>query len=263
VQLYRGLAKRLEGKYSVFGVYSGRELVNLETSEPFTITELAGDYVQVIRQQQPKGPYRLVGMSFGGIAAFEVAQQLRAAGEEVSFLGMIDATLPESGMRYRLSRIVRGFSLPPRTLLRIAADRLRMRFPKLFRSQPKSDYIRYATQDRVSGIEQHRLSIYRDASFDYAPHVQPYPGKIEIVAAGRRLARDPLLSPELGWRGCVGSLRLQVLDGDHFDLIEEPLVANVADIFLQALAPANNENAFAGAEIDPQDSELSDGILTS
>jgi amino acid adenylation domain-containing protein len=263
VQLYRGLAKRLEGHYSVFGVYSGRELVNLETSEPFTITELAGDYIQVIRQHQPKGPYRLVGMSFGGIAAFEVAQQLRAAGEEVAFIGMIDATLPESGIRYRLSRIARAFSLSPRTLLRIGTDRLRMRFPRLFQSQPKSDYIRYAMQDRVSGIEQHRLSIYRDASFDYAPHVQHYPGKIELIAAGRRLARDPLLSPELGWRRHVASRRLQVLDGDHFDLIEEPLVATVAEIFLQALAPANNQDAFDRAEDAAQDLELSEeGLLT-
>ena len=39
---------------------------------------------------QPQGPYRLVGYSFGGIVAFEVAQQITAQGDRVSLLGFFD-----------------------------------------------------------------------------------------------------------------------------------------------------------------------------
>ncbi len=81
-----------------------------------SVPELASDYVEIIRQHQPTGPYRIGGISFGGIVAYEVAQQLRASGAEVVFVGMIDAVLPESGMRYRIGQIARLFSLPFRDI---------------------------------------------------------------------------------------------------------------------------------------------------
>jgi acyl carrier protein len=82
VHLYRELARRLQHRYSVYGVYAGRELVVFEkTGQAVPVAELAREYIEIIRRQQPTGPYRLVGMSMGGIVAYEVAQQLRAAGE--------------------------------------------------------------------------------------------------------------------------------------------------------------------------------------
>ena len=50
VHLYRPFAKRLEGQYSVYGVYAGRELVMLESQDKsITVPDLASDYVQIIR----------------------------------------------------------------------------------------------------------------------------------------------------------------------------------------------------------------------
>ena len=54
------------------------------------VEDIAAYYVQAIRIQQPDGPYRVVGHSFGGIVAFEVAQQLVASGGQVSFVGLLD-----------------------------------------------------------------------------------------------------------------------------------------------------------------------------
>jgi thioesterase domain-containing protein len=39
---------------------------------------------------QPEGPYNLLGWSFGGRVAYEIAQQLQASGESVSLLGILD-----------------------------------------------------------------------------------------------------------------------------------------------------------------------------
>src|SRR5205814_7779484 len=140
VQLYRSFAKRLEGQYSVFGVYAGRELVMLENLDQApTVPELASDYVAIIRQHQPHGPYRIAGMSFGGIVAYEVAQQLRAGGEEVVFIGLIDAILPESGVRFRMTQIARLFALPFRDIVRVASQRVQGRVAALFGSGPKSE----------------------------------------------------------------------------------------------------------------------------
>ena len=59
-----------------------------------TIPEAASDYIAEMRQVQPHGPYMVGGFSGGGITAYEIAQQLKAAGEEVSQIIMLDTPLP-------------------------------------------------------------------------------------------------------------------------------------------------------------------------
>jgi thioesterase domain-containing protein len=59
-----------------------------------SLREMAADYVAQIRTVQPAGPYRLLGWSFGGVLAHEVAVQLQAAGEEVPVLIILDTYPP-------------------------------------------------------------------------------------------------------------------------------------------------------------------------
>ncbi|KAL1301853.1 hypothetical protein AAFC00_006038 [Neodothiora populina] len=47
-------------------------------------------YEQAIRDIQPKGPYILLGLCFGGITAFELAKRFEAAGDEVGLVGGLD-----------------------------------------------------------------------------------------------------------------------------------------------------------------------------
>ncbi|MDN5635718.1 MAG: thioesterase domain-containing protein, partial [Brevibacterium sp.] len=56
-----------------------------------TLTELADDYITQMRTVQPQGPYHLLGWSFGGILAHRLATRLQEKGEEVAFLGILDA----------------------------------------------------------------------------------------------------------------------------------------------------------------------------
>ncbi|HEY9151630.1 MAG TPA: beta-ketoacyl synthase N-terminal-like domain-containing protein, partial [Anaerolineales bacterium] len=66
---------------------------------PSKIETLAARYIEDIRRIQPDGPYLLGGVCFGGPVAFEMAQQLRQQGQQVSFLALIEpATLPLPGM---------------------------------------------------------------------------------------------------------------------------------------------------------------------
>lgn len=59
-----------------------------------SIEEIANAYLAAMRQVQPVGPYLLAGYSFGCIVAFEIAQQLRRAGQEVALLALIDGSSP-------------------------------------------------------------------------------------------------------------------------------------------------------------------------
>ncbi|HSC57151.1 MAG TPA: amino acid adenylation domain-containing protein, partial [Nitrospira sp.] len=56
-----------------------------------TVQELAELYITEIRKIRPHGPYLLGGSCFGGVIAFEMAQQLRAAGDDVGPLLLFDS----------------------------------------------------------------------------------------------------------------------------------------------------------------------------
>ncbi|UYQ64836.1 non-ribosomal peptide synthetase [Streptomyces peucetius] len=56
------------------------------------VAEMAADYVEQIRVVQPSGPYHLVGWSFGGLVAHEIATLLAEAGERVALLANLDQT---------------------------------------------------------------------------------------------------------------------------------------------------------------------------
>lgn len=64
-------------------------------SEPLkTVESLASFHIRSLRRVQSNGPYLLAGHSFGGSIAFEMAQQLMAAGETVNGLMILDSSLP-------------------------------------------------------------------------------------------------------------------------------------------------------------------------
>jgi amino acid adenylation domain-containing protein len=58
------------------------------------VEEMAAHYLNDIRTLQPRGPYFIGGYCFGGVVAFEMAQQLRRAGEEVGLVALINAPNP-------------------------------------------------------------------------------------------------------------------------------------------------------------------------
>ena len=66
----------------------------LGSEEPHeNFEEMARDYIAEIRSVQPHGPYLLGGFSGGGLTAWEMARQLRAAGEEVPLVVMLDTPM--------------------------------------------------------------------------------------------------------------------------------------------------------------------------
>jgi hypothetical protein len=54
------------------------------------VAEIAEPYLNALRAEQPTGPYRLAGFGHGALLAFELARSLRADGQDVAFLALID-----------------------------------------------------------------------------------------------------------------------------------------------------------------------------
>jgi amino acid adenylation domain-containing protein len=63
---------------------------------PITVEGTAAHMIELIRTEQPNGPYLLGGNCFGATLALEIAQQLHASGERVSLVALIhpDARTP-------------------------------------------------------------------------------------------------------------------------------------------------------------------------
>src|SRR5262249_53386312 len=60
-----------------------------------TIEGMAAGHLRDIRGAQPRGPYRLGGFCAGGLIAYEMARQLRAQGETVELLLLVDTSPPK------------------------------------------------------------------------------------------------------------------------------------------------------------------------
>jgi amino acid adenylation domain-containing protein len=89
---YLPLAQHVPQEYPLYGLQA-RGLDGAHPLAP-SVREMAADYIEQIRAVQPSGPYHLLGLSFGGFAAHEIAVQLQAAGEEVAALVIMDAFPP-------------------------------------------------------------------------------------------------------------------------------------------------------------------------
>lgn len=89
---YKALADRLPADIPVFGLQAS----GLEDGEPLaaSVQAMALQYRDAIRAVQPRGPYRLLGWSFGGLVAYELAHQLTRDNETVSLLALLDTPVP-------------------------------------------------------------------------------------------------------------------------------------------------------------------------
>ena len=85
-----------------------------------TLEELVAEYSQAVRSVQPRGPYVLGGYSTAGLLAIEVARTLRAQGESIALVILLDSTHTSGPLFWFFYRLLRGpcgalLTLLPRT----------------------------------------------------------------------------------------------------------------------------------------------------
>ncbi|RFU88304.1 non-ribosomal peptide synthetase [Streptomyces triticagri] len=86
---FAALAEHLPPERPVFGLQAPG--IAEPGPLPTDLAEVADDYVRRIRAVQPHGPYHLLGWSYGGVVAHEMAVRLQESGERVAFLANLDA----------------------------------------------------------------------------------------------------------------------------------------------------------------------------
>jgi amino acid adenylation domain-containing protein len=234
VHSYRELARVLEQDFSVHGLSIDREPCTEGGSPaPVDLAELAAEYADLLRSVQPEGPFRLGGFSFGGVVAFEVAQQLRRRGREIAHLWLIDSVLPfQRGNWLRVLGRFGGLTLGQKRQaiareVRLARQRWRDGREPGSRAQPPLD-------DRVQAMDDLRTQRYLDAVKDHLDCIRPYDGPVTLMVARRRLAENLLWDPLCGWGLHLRDLRVQRVDAGHHDMLTGNAVSEVAAAFRSA-----------------------------
>jgi thioesterase domain-containing protein len=208
------LARHLHVEQPVIGV----QPPGLDGTEPLKSVEALARYeIEQIRRYRPHGPYLIAGHCAGGTLAFEVAQQLVAAGQQVALLALIGSPFPTmfgraSLMKLRLSSYAKA--LTPGAFTR----RLQLRLERQ-KAQAVVGSAALAARQRVEGAT---VAAVRG----YAP--RPYPGQIDLFVTADGWHRSHL------WRAFAGTLREHNLeDFEVNDLLLGPNV-NVLAASLQA-----------------------------
>jgi non-ribosomal peptide synthetase component F/thioesterase domain-containing protein len=231
ILLYRDLAQHMGPEQTVHGLYLQEEvdlLLNTDqhSSQPFiSIQQIAERYLQKIRTIQPAGPYLLLGLSFGGLIAYEMAQQLHAQGEQVSLLALLDTQTPDSNLKVPWYH--RGYIHLLDLLNKGPAyffDRLRhktIHFQQIFGHGEPTTLSRPTPDPRIQ--------FRRQAARGYV--LSPYPGRITLFRAMETVSKfeSTAVDPTLGWGNlAVGGLAIHDIPGNHLSILQKPNVSVLA-----------------------------------
>jgi len=244
---FRDLSRAMDPKQPFYGLQaSGIDGVSRPDE---SIEAMAQAYVSEVRELQPHGPYLLGGYSGGGLVAFEMAQMLTHAGEEVGVLAFIDTFHPQMPLqrfttRTRLTRL-RSEGLP------YVIHRLRTRVGVTWKERVLADLVANDEPVPFDLRDFHLTRNFERAAARYRP--LPWAGHATLFRATQV---DPLYAvggPSYGWdRQVLGGVEIVLVPGNHDTLLlganAEPLVSRLREV----LATANRHAASRGANGVPK-----------
>jgi thioesterase domain-containing protein/NAD(P)-dependent dehydrogenase (short-subunit alcohol dehydrogenase family)/acyl carrier protein len=208
-----------------------------------TIEEMADCYLAAIRAEQPEGPYVLAGYSGGGVVAYEMAQCLRADGQEVAALIMFDSLAPHV-TRKKMSRLEKLWAIRHWSL-KFALDWPRRR-RKAKDDKAKSAEIR-AMLRRGETLPREYLGRRMQDAYHLAQtryDARAYDGRIVLFTAGRAGTEFLRAGPKLGWADLVrGGIDLHRYDCDHFNMMADPTIGEIAETLNDILIAAGRSRA--------------------
>jgi thioesterase domain-containing protein len=213
---------------------------------PFASVEEAAEiYLPLLKRVVPRGPYRLLGHSFGGWIALELARRLRNFGDPVAPAILVDVDAPCDEGVCRTSRhgaealmdlveileqrIERTLGVSQRDFASLPEDQW---IPFLARAMATAGLISLRTE--VSAIEAIARVFEANVNTRYRPP-SPVHGPAVLVMArdsSSTESRNHRPDPLAAWRVFCPHLRIVTIAGNHMTILAEPHVGDLARIVL-------------------------------
>lgn len=230
---YFPLARHLHPDQPVYGLQP--RTTDVDLIPKLAIEEMAADYINEIKTLQPDGPYFLVGYSFGGLVAYEIARQLVERGEKVGLLALLDTyNLRESWFRPapKYLRLLSRLPVHKQELKqRSFGGKLQYTWTILSKSFEKSERQAPASNSQLNLDTIAVEAAYAQVMKNY--HPQPYAGKITLFRATHQPEKyfnlvSVKIDKLLGWEKLASNIATYDLPSNHFDLVFEPYVQSLA-----------------------------------
>jgi acyl transferase domain-containing protein/thioesterase domain-containing protein len=226
--------------------------LNVGESPHTRVEEMAAYYLEALRVVQPSGPYLLGGWSMGGLVAFEMARQLRARGEEVGLLALLDTQAfnqHRAGEVEETSHLINfANELALSWGLEVTWKDLGLKREDLAQLKPDEQLDHVVRRAKEVGAipadaelfeGQHLLKVFRanaGAMSRYIP--QTYDGRMTLIRTDDH-AREVTQDPTLGWGRVVeGGVDAHAIDASHYTMVREPFVREVARVLAACLERA-------------------------
>jgi acyl transferase domain-containing protein/thioesterase domain-containing protein/acyl carrier protein len=209
-----------------------------------TFEEMAASYLEEVRVVQPHGPYLLSGFSGGGLVAYEMAQQLLAAGETVDMVVLLDTPYPEDVPLSRLDRLTiryQEFREQGRSFFfRWARDRIAFELARRQKANAPDPGAERFHNDEIEAAFLRALNRYRAAAYDGAVFLMRPKLRVAFrLSGGRPLNTDRrIVKSDNGWSPYLTSLLIKEVPGDHDSMVLEPNVRVLASYLREALRSA-------------------------
>ncbi|KMJ45031.1 hypothetical protein AB204_11225 [Xenorhabdus khoisanae] len=225
----------------------------VEHNYPYTSVEgAARAYIQVIRETQPHGPYHLLGHSFGGWIAFEMALQLQAEGEQVSDLILIDTDEPDQQGSARKStnyietimELIDIYDMilnQPLPLTRQDFDNLAPDEQIQFLHSALVKAGLFPVKTPISLLQGVIRVMQANLNTRYIPRTR-YEGLVHLISAENG-DTDERKTRETQWSTHVAKLNTMLAPGNHMTMLSTPQVEHWLTQLWQTLDYTNNPNS--------------------
>lgn len=232
--VYRPLTDLLPLDQPVLGLDRVESLTSVE--------DKAEHYLGFIREVQAKGPYLLLGWSFGGCLAYQTAVRLRELGEDVGYLGLIDTILPAALPDQPTEELLTGRFVRFAEYVEAAyGKRMALPYTEMAAMDEKEQvdtlmrHLGEAGLAMSPGVMEHQRTSYLDARVGERYEPRSYPGPVVLYRAQQAQALTTAIDPrylrdddDLGWAPLCPSLDMVPVPGDHLSLIDPPHVEVIA-----------------------------------
>jgi thioesterase domain-containing protein/acyl carrier protein len=233
---------------------------DIKLTRPYRVEEIAEIHLKAIQKIQPQGPYFLAGWCREALLAYEIAQRLKAKGQEVGAVIMFDTWIP--GYLSRFTGREAGRARSSFEIERVLVHARNLRQASL------SGAVRYAGEQLstilVDRIRYSKLGLYRLFGFEvrsgkarsaedqddvlliaaksYRP--KPYDGRV-LLFRSDKYRTWKYWDRALGWSHMLPGLTVHEVPGIHDSMLTGPQLPSIAEAIRSVMDESAREPMLA------------------